>query len=192
MEDQTLLYTSKLKKFYRYNKRMPSFSEFADMFGYRSKNSVSKAVTKLKLYNLIAQDEKGKLIPTDEFMKVPVFDFVRAGFASPVEENISKKIDLDEYLIEKPSSTFLITVSGDSMEGRGILNGDIVIVEKGTKAVVGDIVVAYIDGGYTLKILRKDKSGKIYLEAANDKYPNFYPEEELVIFGKVKGVIRKM
>ncbi|MCA9381989.1 LexA family transcriptional regulator [Candidatus Dojkabacteria bacterium] len=189
--DESLFYTSKLKKFYQYNRRMPSFSEFAEMFGYRSKNSVTKLVAKLKEENLIEQDEKGKIIPTQEFLKIPVFDFVSAGFASPVEENIDKKINLEEYLIEHPTTTFLITVSGDSMEGEGIRDGDIVIVEKGGDPSPGDIVVANIDGGYTLKILRKDSRGKIYLEAANDKYPDFYPEEELSIFGTVKGVVRK-
>ena len=84
----------------------------------------------------------------------------------------------------------MIKVSGDSMIEAGIHTGDIVIVDKGMNPKVDDIVVAEVDREFTLKYLKKDKRGH-YLHAANPKYPDFYPREELKIFGVVTGVIRK-
>lgn len=79
------------------------------------------------------------------------------------------------------------------MLGAGIFEGDIVIVEKKNEALSGDIVLAQIDNEWTLKIFKKDRQKKMYfLEAANPKYPPFYPERELQIYGIVKAVIRKI
>ena len=72
----------------------------------------------------------------------------------------------------------------------GIYEGDKVIVEKTNTAKDGDIVVAFIDGGYTLKTYR-NKKGEIWLEPANENYPNLYPKEQLIIFGKAQGIVRK-
>jgi len=78
------------------------------------------------------------------------------------------------------------------MEGVGIYQGDIVIVERKKEASLGAIVLAQIDREWTLKILRRNRTTrKYYLVAANAKYPDFYPQEDLQIFGTVKAVVRK-
>jgi len=75
----------------------------------------------------------------------------------------------------------MIKVQGDSMIEAGIFAGDVVIVDKGLNGKVDDIVVAEVDGAYTLKYLKKDRNG-YYLMAGNSKYPEFHPQEELKIF----------
>lgn len=84
----------------------------------------------------------------------------------------------------------MIRVSGDSMIDAGIHAGDIVVVDKGKHPKVDDIVVAEMDREFTLKYLKKNKRGH-YLHSGNPKYPDFYPREELKIFGVVIGVVRK-
>ena len=73
----------------------------------------------------------------------------------------------------------------------GIFDGDKVIVRKSNVAKNGDVVIAFIDGGYTLKTYRS-KNGQVWLEPANSKYPNLYPKEQLVIFGVAQGVVRQL
>ena len=73
----------------------------------------------------------------------------------------------------------------------GIYEGDKVIVKKTNSARDGEIVIAYIDGGYTLKTYR-NKQGKVWLEPANLNYPNLYPKEQLIIFGVAQGIVRKL
>jgi SOS-response transcriptional repressor LexA len=88
------------------------------------------------------------------------------------------------------SSSFLLEVKGDSMIDEGIKEGDMVLVESRKDANDGDIVIAEIDGGWTMKYLRK-KSGKVWLEAANANYAPIHPEYEFRIAAVVRAVIRK-
>ena len=99
-------------------------------------------------------------------------------------------MSMDEYLITKPDASFLLTVSGDSMIGEGIMEGDMVIVEKGRAPKVGDVVIAEVDGDWTMKYFKKE-NGKVYLEAANPKYPIIRPRTDLQLGGVVPAVIRK-
>ena len=73
----------------------------------------------------------------------------------------------------------------------GIYEGDKVVVQKTSIAKDGDIVIAFIDGGYTLKTYR-NKKGQVWLEPANSNYPNLYPKEQLIIFGVAQGIVRKL
>jgi repressor LexA len=100
-------------------------------------------------------------------------------------------MSLDEYLISNKDATYILEVKGDSMIDEGIKEGDLVIAERSKEPKNGDIVIAEVDGGWTMKYLRKDNRGKTYLEAANKKYQPIYPEHELKIAAVVKGVIRK-
>ncbi|MBI2641291.1 error-prone repair protein UmuD [Candidatus Roizmanbacteria bacterium] len=125
------------------------------------------------------------------FFSLPLFGTIKAGFPILADEH-KDYLTLDEYLIEDPESSFLLRVSGDSLSGVGIFDGDMVIIERKKEAISGDIVLAQIDREWTLKILKRDRIKRaIYLEAANPKYPPFYPHQELQIFGVVKAVIRK-
>jgi repressor LexA len=99
-------------------------------------------------------------------------------------------MSLDEWLITKKEATYMLKVKGESMLGAGIQPGDFVLVERGAEPRVGDIVIAEVDGEYTMKYYRR-KGNKIYLEASNDKYQDIYPKEELKIPAVVRAVIRK-
>ena len=95
---------------------------------------------------------------------------VAAGFPSPADDYINVGIDLNEALIRHPSSTFFLRVSGDSMIDAGIQHGDLLVVDRSLEARPGQIVVAVLDGAFTLKRLARHQ-GRLRLEAANSAYP---------------------
>ncbi len=182
---------AQLKKFYRRFRRLPSFSEMLDLFGLSSKNSVFKIVQKFIEEGYIRK-ENNIYAPTLKFFALPLLGIVKAGFPIIADEN-KNYLTLDEFLIEDPTSSFLFKVSGDSLSGIGVFEGDIVIIERKKEAFPGDIVLAEIDREWTLKILKRNKTDRIlYLEGANPKYPPLYPQEELQIFGVVKAIVRKL
>src|SRR5690625_18757 len=94
---------------------------------------------------------------------------VPAGFPSPAQDYLDSKIDLNEKLIQHPSATFLIRIEGDSMIGEGILPGSIAIIDRAIEPVSGMVVLAVLDGEFTVKKLFK-RNGGFYLEPANKKY----------------------
>jgi len=115
---------------------------------------------------------------------------VCAGFPSPAEEELRDVISFDEYLVAHPETSFLLSVTGDSMAGAGIMEKDLVIVERGRQPKNGDIILAEVDGNWTMKYFRK-KGKTITLEAANPKYPPIIPREELRIAGVITALVRK-
>jgi len=179
-----------IARFYRKKGRMPSFSEIGEMAGLRSKNAVSKLVGKLEGLKVLARDAKGRLIPGSIASPVRVLGTVEAGFPSPAEEELVDTLSLDELLIQNREATFLLKVSGDSMSGAGILPGDMVIVDKGRTPRSGDIVIAEVDGQWTMKFLRKRKD-EVTLLPANPRYKPIRPKSELKIAGVVTAVVRK-
>ncbi|MEI6420488.1 MAG: transcriptional repressor LexA, partial [bacterium] len=132
----------------------------------------------------------GHLLPNKLFGEIPVLGLVEAGFPTTAEEDHSDTMSLDEYLIEKKEASFILEVKGDSMIEEGIKEGDLVIVERQNDAKDGEIVIAEVDGGWTMKYLRKE-GDKVWLEPANRNYKPIYPENELRIAAVVKGVVRK-
>jgi repressor LexA len=176
--------------FFRENRRMPSYQEMLDLLSVRSKSVVHFWVNKLIDGGLLEKDDKGHLTLTKRSFTIPMVGSVQAGFPSPEEEVLSDTISLDEYLINYRSTSFLLRVSGDSMIEGGIMPGDLVIVEKGREPKNGDIVIAEVDGEWTLKYFRRE--GKIVvLEAANPRYPVIRAKSELRVGGVVTAVIRK-
>lgn len=180
----------KLKELYG-KEVLPSFDIIAKDFGFKHKNSVWQYFNKLKEEDLIQEKNNRFYINKDLFGAILFSSVVKAGFASVAEDSIEKRVSLDEsFNIDNPS-TFLFTVSGDSMIDLGIFEGDKVIVKKTNIARDGEIVIAYIDDGYTLKTYR-NRQGKVWLEPANSNYPNLYPKEKLIIFGVAQGIVRKL
>lgn len=169
---------------------MPSFSEIGEMLGLKSKNAVSKLVTKLEAAGALERDPKGRLVPRSIASLVKVLGTVEAGFPSPAEEELADTLSLDDLLIRNRTATFLLKVSGDSMSGAGILPGDMVIVDRGQPPKSGDIVIAEVDGQWTMKYLRK-RGDSVTLIAANPKYQPIKPRNELKIAGVVTGVVRQ-
>ena len=110
---------------------------------------------------------------TSEKLKIPLLsDAISAGFPSPADDYTEENIDLNEYLISNPYSTFFLRVKGESMINAGIRNKDLIIVDKSLTAKPGDIIVAMIDGEFTIKRL-SIKNNELYLKAENYNYPNF-------------------
>lgn len=176
--------------FYHTKGRMPSFSEIGELTGLQSKNAVSKLVDKLDSLKVVGKDAKGRLIPRSIASPVRILGSVEAGFPSPAEEELADTLSLDDLLIENPDATFLLKVSGDSMSEAGILPGDMVIVDKGQTPKSGDIVIAEVDGQWTMKYLRK-RGESVTLIPANPNYKPIKPKNELKIAGVVTAVVRK-
>ncbi len=95
---------------------------------------------------------------------------VRAGFPSPAQDYLSESIDLNRELVEHPASTFYARVAGDSMEGEGISEGDLLVVDRSLEAEHGDLAVCCLDGEFTLKRLRFLPGGGIMLMPSNPRY----------------------
>ena len=169
---------------------MPSYQEMLDLLGVKSKSVVHFWVNKLVVGGFLERDKKGHLILTRQSFAIPKVGSIQAGFPSPEEEVLSDIMSMDEYLITRPEASFLLQVSGDSMTGAGIMEGDLVIIEKGRDPKTGDIVIAEVDGDWTMKYFHK-KGKQIVLEAANPKYPDIIARTELRIGGVVTAVVRK-
>lgn len=179
----------KLRDFYRQNRRPPSFSEIAKLFNYRSKNAAFELIKKLAEQGFLKKDKSGKVL-FDFLNGVKLLGTVQAGWPSPAEEELVDVLSLDEYLIQHPDQSYLIKVTGDSMVDAGIHEGDLVVVERGRSPKDQDIVVAQVDGEWTMKYYEKQGS-QVKLIAANKKYTPILPKNELVIGGVVTAVIRK-
>lgn len=127
--------------------------------------------------------------------KFPLFkDCVQAGFPSPAEDIIEKKLSLDKLLIAHESSTYFVRVQGNSMQDHtnnsGIFADDLLIVDKALKPKAADVVIAYINAEFTVKTLNKI-GDQYYLVASNPKYPPIPVNEDVEIWGVVTYVIHK-
>lgn len=189
-EDRLRSRIKDISHFYRRKGRMPSFSEIGEMAGIRSKNAVFKLINKLERLKVLERDERGRLIPRSIASSLKMLGIIEAGFPSPSEEELADTLSLDELLIQNPEATFLLKVSGDSMSGAGILPGDMVLVDKGQVPKSGDIVIAEVDGEWTMKYLRK-RGESVTLIPANPSYKPIKPKKELKIAGVVTSVVRK-
>ncbi len=170
---------------------MPSYGELMVLFGYRSKNSAYKLAQKLIREGVLKKDSGGKLIPTSNFLgSAKLLGTVEAGFPSPAEEELADTMNLDEFLISNREATYILRVSGNSMKDAGIIDGDMVIVDRSDTPEDGDIIIAEVDGNWTMKYFIK-KGKNIYLRAANKKFKDIHPEGELKVAAVVQSVIRK-
>ena len=133
-----------------------------------------------------------------------------AGFPSPAEQYQEPPLDLNELLVKRPAATYFVRVEGDSMVGAGISNGDLLVVDRSLRPADGDVIIASVDGDFTVKTLRvggkreqgrgkRDRvgeqraDGNIRLEPANPKYPTIVLRsgQELDYFGKVTACIHR-
>lgn len=169
---------------------MPGYKEIMDLVGFKSKNAVYKLINKLVADEVLDKDSNGKLTPMKIFGEVPILGLVEAGIPTVVDPNTLDTISLDDYLIRDKSSTYLLEVKGDSMIDEGIHEGDLVIVERRGNPKDGDIVIAEVDGGWTMKYFKK-KGNIVYLKPANKNYAPIYPEYDLRVAAIVRGVIRR-
>ena len=124
---------------------------------------------------------------------------VVAGFPSPAEQYLEPPLDLNELLVRRPAATYFVRVEGDSMVGAGIRDGDLLVVDRSLRPADGDVIIASVDGDFTVKTLRlgKREEGKgkrdVWLEPANPKFSviKFESFQELDYFGKVTACIHR-
>ena len=123
---------------------------------------------------------------------LPVADGgIRAGFPSPAQDYLESGIDLNKELVKNPSSTFFGRVSGDSMAGAGIEDGDLIVIDKSISASEGDIAVCFVDGEFTLKRIHIENDF-VWLVPENPKYRRIKvtPDQNFMVWGVVTYSIK--
>ncbi|HQI73692.1 MAG TPA: transcriptional repressor LexA [Smithella sp.] len=180
----------KITVFFLDNGRMPTYSEIAEIIGVRSKSVVHFWVTKLLDAGILQKDTKGFLSLTRNPRALKLAGEVCAGLPTSAEEELRGIVSFDEYLVRNPQNSFLLSVKGDSMSDAGIREKDMVIVESNREPKNGDIVLAEVDGNWTMKYFRRD-GRTVTLEAANPQYAAITPRADLRIAGVITAVVRK-
>lgn len=185
-------YLSSLQDYYAQHRALPSYASIGQLLGLKSKSSVAAMVARLKLAGYIDSTPDKRLAPTKRFFERALAESpVQAGLPNAIDDGEADALTIDDYLIDHPSQTVLVRVKGDSMVDAGILDGDLVVVEKAAAAKRGDIVIAIVDGQFTLKRLELDR-GTFVLKPENKAYPVIRPEGTLEIFGVMTGLVRKL
>jgi repressor LexA len=180
---------------------VPTLREIAERFGFAGHRAAAAHLEALKRKGFIESDPgKARSLRVisplaklrSRLVDIPLFGSIPAGLPQTREQDAEGCVCVDiESIGFKPTrNTFALRVTGDSMIGRHILDGDIVVLEHGPDPRHGDIVAALIDGESTLKTFLR-KGGKPYLKAENPKYPDLIPAQELMIQGVFKALIRK-
>lgn len=129
-------------------------------------------------------------------IKIPLFTSkVSAGFPSPAEEHVEKRLDPSEFLIDQKDATFFVTIQGQSMIDVGLMPNDKAVIDRSKRPKIGDIVLAVIDGEFTIKSLSKKKNGNALLLPANSTGA-YSPIEitegmQFEIWGVVTGSFRR-
>lgn len=182
-------YLGKLQDYFAKNRTLPSMARMATLLGFASTGGIFELVGRLKATGHLTQGPDRRLTPTEKFFERPVLGQVCAGLPEPAEE-VPGGVNIDGQLVRIPTRTSLLRVRGDSMKDAGILDGDMVAVERGTPAKAGDIVVAIVDNEYTVKYLAIDDGGRFFLRPANAAYPSIHAKNSLEIYGLVVGQYR--
>jgi repressor LexA len=171
----------------------PTFREICDHFGYKSPRAATDHIAALERKGFVIR-EKGcargiKIIRKS--IGIPLAGQIAAGIPDEAVENINRQLSLDPvfYGIRDRSKAFALRVTGDSMIGRHIMDGDIVLLEKGAEPQHENIVAALIDNESTLKTFIRS-GGKVWLRAENPRYPDLVPAWDLQIQGVGRSVIR--
>lgn len=181
-------------------RQAPTLWEICAKFGWKSSRAASCHIEAIVKKGLLVS-EKGKArslrLPSmsgiiHQIVPIPLYGTIPAGFADDGEQESDECIPVTvEGIGFTPTrNTFALRVSGDSMIGKHICDGDIVILEHGADPRNGQIVAALIDRKSTLKTF-VSKGGKTFLKAENPKYPNLIPSEDLMIQGVFRALIRK-
>ncbi len=179
-----------LQDYFVANGVIPSLTELGKLWGIAGRAWTHRVVARLKEEGFLEEAAGKRLKPGERFFERTIADTVRAGLPQAANESARESWAIDKFLIDKPSETELFQVRGDSMIDAGIRDGDFVVVQKTLSAMPGDVVLAYVDGEFTLKTLARDEHG-FYLEPANRAFAPMRPEHGLEIHGVMVGLFRK-
>ena len=183
-------YLAKLRTYWKQHQSFPAMSKLTTVVGLSSTSSVFALVGRLTEAGYLERVD-GRIAPTRRFFARPLLGRVRAGVPEPASQEQPEVLTIDDFLIDDPNRTALVTVRGDSMKDVGLLEGDLVVVETNAATRPGDIVVAVVDGEMTVKTLRTDRAGEYFLEPANAAYQPIRPSGSLEIVGVVVGQFRR-
>jgi len=181
----------KIKKFYSKHRHIPSYSEMCSLFGFASKNAVTRLVDDFISLGYFTKIDK-VISPAPLFFSLPHLGHIKAGHPAEVNADYydeTNTIYVGDDALVVSGSTYVLTVSGDSMTGAGIFPGDLAIIDKLRGPRTGDIIAACVDDEWTLKYYRKYGS-RVFLEAANPKYEPIYPENNLTTGGVLVKLMR--
>jgi repressor LexA len=179
----------------------PTLREVARHFGFASSRAAAWHINNLVALGVLDhQPNKARSLrvrlpgakPRRSTFEIPLFGSIPAGMPRECQQQADGYVSADSGTLGfKPTgNTFALRVRGDSMTGKHILNGDIVVLEFGQQPASGQVVAALIDGESTLKTFLV-KGGKPYLRAENPAYPDLLPAQELTVQGVFKALIRK-
>lgn len=132
--------------------------------------------------------------PDAPLLSIPLFaDKVPAGFPSPATDDVEARLDLNRLLIQHAESTFFLRAKGQSMQDAGIHDGDVLVVDRALNPAHGQVVIAIVDGDFTVKRLFR-QGGKVSLLAENPEFADitFREGQELQIWGVVTNVVHKL
>ncbi len=204
----------RIQQYYRSEGYFPSTRELSQVLKIKSPNTIFSHLQALIKKGYLKKNIKGKIIAVTDFahdfsrpseappfplqsgnpaasLAIPYFPSgVPAGFQAPAEDAGREMLTVDQYLIKSPNNTFALKVSGNSMEKAGIMAGDLLLVEKRSDARPGQIIVAHLPSGFTVKRLIEE-NGQQYLKAESSKEYQIRLEEGTEIWGIVIGIIRK-
>ncbi|HCP25023.1 translesion error-prone DNA polymerase V autoproteolytic subunit [Pantoea ananatis] len=128
-----------------------------------------------------------------ELLALPLFmERVPCGFPSPAQDYVEQRIDLNKLIVQHPSSTYFVRVSGESMTGAGINDGDMLVVDSALRASHGDIVVASVEGEFTVKRLQLQPCLQLMPMNRQFKPIAISTEDALEVFGVVTYVIKSV
>ncbi len=181
-----------LRVYWKEHKAFPSMAKLAEVLGLASSGGVFKVVGRLVDAGFLERVD-GRIAPTRDFFALPVLGRVRAGLPQMEDQSAGlEALGVEDYLIRHPERTVLCRVRGDSMKDAGMLDGDMVVVERNRPTKAGDIVVALVDNEVTVKYLYPLKSsGGWVLKPANPDYPEIIAHQSLEVLGVVVGVFRR-
>ncbi len=182
-------YLARLQDYYARWRSLPAYGPLRAVLGLASRDGVAQVLRRLRAAGFLERSPAGRWTPTARFFARPLAEAAVPAGQPVAAADGGEASSIDAYLIRRPSRTVLVPVTGDSMIDAGIRPGDRVVVERDVPARPGDVVVAVIDGEFTLKTLAVE-DGEAVLVPANPAYPVLRPGERLDIFGVVVGLIR--
>ena len=182
-------YLARLQDYYARWRSLPAYGPLRAVLGLASRDGVAQVLRRLRAAGFLERSPAGRWTPTARFFARPLAEAAVPAGQPVAAADGGEASSIDAYLIRRPSRTVLVPVTGDSMIDAGIRPGDRVVVERDVPARPGDVVVAVIDGEFTLKTLAVE-DGEAVLVPANSAYPVLRPGDRLQVFGVVVGLVR--
>ena len=182
-------YLAQLQDYYARWRVLPAYGPLEAVLGLASRSAVAKVLHRLRAAGYLERHPHHRWTPTASFFTRPWAEAPVPAGPPALPTDSGEAHAIDAWLVRHPSRTVLVPVTGESMLEAGIHPGDRVVVERDTPARPGDVVIAVVDGEFTLKTLAVE-SGEAVLKPANPAYPILRPGERLQIFGVVVGLVR--